>query len=317
MSPKYIVSVILGILLVYTSCVNEDTAECHQSVEVTLTLDSLSIDTGGEVEADDIDTLKSVYLYIIGPDHEIVKVRTFDFLEVGETYTLDVNVPPGLYDFVIWTSQESPFGVNFDAPGMATTRVNAEDALFRLDIPDDERITYLIPRMFYGRLEQVLVTGEDQKISIPLVENTNTIYLTVDGLPVCSDNYEYRITASDGNYYFDNSFARCDTFCYATTMRFEPGETSLNGMLRKLKLDDSRSPKLCITDITTGEQLYPCAGEEVCDLVKLIRQAYRDDPDFSFDTHHTFHITLTFDVNMAVTVGVDHWVSKNKEEDLM
>jgi hypothetical protein len=270
------------------------------SLQVEFSINASAV--GDEEAALAPDTLRSVYVYIVDETNEFVAVHPFDKVVVGTEYRLDVELPAGTYDFIVWTNQEPPYFVNSDRSELA------------LDVPDTRRVSELIPRLFYGKLEgQEIRPGSKQVVLIKLVENTNTIDVTVSGLQQHDggdDTYELSISDNNDRYDFDNNFViGGDDFCYVATLGYKPGETTLHTTLRTLKLAGDRNPIVTLRNVTTGvthHLAYDAAGKPVpLDLVALIRRAYNNN--VSFYERHYFRLTLDFRADMSVTVGLDGW----------
>jgi hypothetical protein len=283
------------------ACTHEDLSMCD-SLQVMFCIHTSATDDGGE-SALVPDTLRSVCVYIVDEANEFVAAHPLDEVVVGTEYELDVDLSAGTYDFIVWTHQEAPYMVDPDKRELA------------LDVPDTRRVSGLIPRLFYGKLEDEEVhPGSKQVVLIKLTENTNTIDVTVSGLQQHDgkdDIYELSICDNNDQYDFDNHFiVGGEAFYYVATMGYQPGETVMHTTLRTLKLAGDRNPVVSLRNITTGTThhlSYDAAGHPVpLDLVSLIRRAYNNT--VSFNERHYFRLTIEFRTDMSVTVGLDGWV---------
>jgi hypothetical protein len=310
-----------------TACTHEDLTVCdnvqvsfyiNTSITTNVTTD-IDADIDGDAGGLALDTLHSVYIYVVNAQDEFVDMHRFSEVAVNTEYRLDFKLPADTYDFIVWTSQETPYSVNFDTSGVLsadeTTRsIPRSDKQFALTVDDTRRVGTLIPRLFYGKLEDHVVSPNNkQLISIPLVENTNTIDITVNGLQQHggeNDLYELTITDDNHQYDFNNSFvAGGDPIHYVASLSHEPGETTLHTTLRTLKLAADRSPIVSLRNVTRDETYhlsYDDAGQPVpLNLVALIRRAYNNN--VSFNRRHYFLLTLDFHADMSVTIGLDGW----------
>jgi hypothetical protein len=302
------------LLLATASCIDEDLSTCPSGIA--------EVSFGFSTQMGTSETLEAVNLYVFDSQGKPAYVHVFDEVEGGRQYLIDVNVPRGMYDIIVWSSQTHPYEVRYNPP--ATREDGAGDEwlngkLFSLVVPPSRVVDGLLPPLFYGRLLNVeLGDDRDYSLAVPMTENTNTLRITVTGLPD-DVSCTFNVTDDNGAYYFDNSLAPCEPFTYTT--RLTAGKNGLTGTTRVLRLGDDRSPQLELRDSDTGKLLYPTEASHTSSLVELIRTTYAQshtpaDEPFSFDLQHDYQLAFRFDASMGVSVDINRWIEISTEEVL-
>ena len=220
------------------------------------------------------------------------------------TYTPKWGLPVGRYTYVAW--------LNTDAQYFS---VDERQLLLKFLVPKTQIVdkTDLIPFLCYGNIENApLDSISDNLITIPVMQFTNKINLTVTGLKNVSpqgDEYTFSINDNNGNYGFDGDFASCPAFTYSTTKR--SSADVFNASLTVLKLSGSRpNPTLTIKNNATGD-------EYSIGLIPLILSKI---PTNDFDKTHIYNITIsnpfTREEEITITVTVNDWVDNQSNPDL-
>jgi hypothetical protein len=252
------------------------------------------------------DAIQKATVYVFDKDNNYVKLWSMDNPRFDCEYIMNIDLPAGLYNFVVWFNQNPPY---FSMPAFDKTpevKSGKKDAELSLQIPPDRIINYALPPLFHGSSNEKEIKKKDQVITIPLTRNTNNIILTVNGLERTNDVFSFNITDNNGCYDFDNNFVPCTEFHYNATATFPAGSSTLAASMTILKLADNRSPRLTFSNRTTGENLFPSYNGQENNLIKMIQQAY-NGKQLDFNSKHTFRITITFTVDMKASVTVDGW----------
>jgi hypothetical protein len=286
---------------------------------------AVQVSFGFTAEVGVTETLDDVNLYVIDEQGDVVRTASFPHVEGGKQYAVDVDVPHGTYDIVVWSSQNNPFRVSLATPS-APVRYGADEerlsrmhgSIFSLMVPPTRRVTELIPPLFYGRLLDVeLGDLRNHTLPVDMEELTNTLHVNVIGLQR-EMNTTFSISDNNGAYYFDQCPAPCDTFSYSTRLTAD-AEGRQSGTLRVIRLGDERSPMIELRDDNSGELLYPTDDTHIPCLVTLIKQqhaASHPDEEFSFKKQHNYQLTFRFDTDMSVRVDVNNWTTVTSEEEL-
>ncbi len=290
-------------LLSLVSCIREDTGACPGDgyrLQFRFSLEDTRALQDGE--------LKVANIYVFDRNDRFVAQQEIVHPVIGNVYTADFRLDPGNYSFAVWINRVDPYAITPNAGEFGIARPSKREIEMGLNLSADRCVRSILPTQFYGSLvfESVLDKG-DQLFTIPLVENTNRINLTVLGLAKTPHVYTCTITDDNGNYYFDNTFAPCGEFQYTATAHFDESD-ALKSSLTVLRLAESHHPRLAIRNLTTGEMIYPCRPGQTDDLIQMILSAYANGPRIDFDKTHLYNIVISFDTtNMTVSVMINGW----------
>lgn len=288
------------------SCVAEDLSDCQrQKLHVTL---SFEVETQGTPTR--AGETHAVTLYAYGDNGQCQLAHDFQIENLNGTTTLEVDLEPGTYDFVAWVNHKNK---HFKLPHydrFPQARPTKDVSQLSLDIPISSIIdNHPLPRLLHGSVSGRQLQGGDEEVKIPLVQNTNYIYFTVEGLERTTDVYEFKVRDYNGAYTFENEFAPCEPFSYVKTAQFG-GNRLESGEMTVLRLAKGRTPEFSLRDRNTGKTLYPASSSHETNLVKLIEDAYKSQgKTIDFDKQHVFDIKIKFNggVNMDVTITINGW----------
>ncbi len=298
-------------LLSVVSCIKEGISPCPQDthgLQFKFSYEDARVLQDGE--------LRVANIYVFDRNDRFVAQQEIANPVIGEIYTADFRLDPGNYSFAVWVNRIEPYSTTPNPGGFQVMRPEKREAEMRLNLSADRCVRSIIPTQFYGSLVFESVPDQGNRLfTIPLVENTNIINLTVHGLSKTAHVYNCTITDSNGNYYFDNTFAPCGEFQYMATAHFDDSD-ALKSSLTVLRLAENRHPRLAIRDLTSGETIYPCRPEQTDDLIEMILSAYANGPQIDFDRTHVYDIVISFDTNMAVSVIVNGWKLTLDEQEL-
>lgn len=288
------------------SCVAEDLSDCQQQklrVSFSFDAESQSIPTrAGETH--------SVTLYAFGENGQCQLAHDFEIENLNSTTSLEVNLEPGMYDFVAWLNHSKEY---FELPHyeqFPQARPTKDVSTLYLTIPVSSIIDYELPRLLHGSASGQELKGGEEEVKIPLVQNTNYIHFTIEGLERTTDVYEFKVRDYNGAYSFENEFEACTPFSYVSSARFAGSSQTLEADMTVLRLAEDRSPEFSLRDSETGKTIYPASAGQETNLVKLIKNAYTSQgKTIDFDKQHVFDIKMKFNgsVNMDVSITVNGW----------
>ncbi|MDR0680539.1 MAG: FimB/Mfa2 family fimbrial subunit [Dysgonamonadaceae bacterium] len=316
---KYYICTAIYLLLFLSSCIKDDLTNCppvEQSLQVIFSSED---ETELNIQS---KTLQKATLFVFDKNDNFVTGWLLDEEHqerpaLDKTYVPDFKLLPGEYHFIVWFDLVSPYSVT---PTMSnflrgTTRIN--QAEFHLEIPENRSINTPLPLLLYGYKEGVIKTKNENTIVIPVAQNTNTINITVTGLPQTTDEYLFRITDTNGKYTFYGEFADCEEFSYVDVEKISMEANTLTSSLTVLKLDKNRHPLLTIQNQSTGEQIFPVNNdnEDSNDLIEMILREY---PDIDFKKTHVYNVKIDIDdTNVTVTVDIDGWIENPSDDEIV
>jgi Protein of unknown function (DUF1812). len=265
--------------------------------------------------------IDSVHVYVFDENDKFVTAWNggcYDYLS-GEEYEVFVNLDEGIYQFIAWTNPCDSYRFSHafsDCQPQVTTLQQLElylssttDKCYRSEIPD-------LHHGIYRRA--AIVPNQNNLYIIYLIPDTYRINVTVKGLDVTTDSYEFNIRDNNSHYSFENAVVSGkDDIQHIRNSRFNGNQIDASMRILPLtnyhrlpsswiqdqtRLANDRSPQFSFTNTTADEVHY---SE---DLVKMIRTAYENGGQaVDFTKTYEFDIVLTFDVNMNVTITVNGW----------
>lgn len=286
--------------LLLSSCVAEDLSECGSQTRLRV---SFMFEEESRTRSANTET-HHVTLYAFGEQGYCQLVHEFDVTGLDGETVIEAELEKGTYDFVAWVNagkEHCSVPVFDDYP---ETRPLKEISTLYLNVPENDVVKYQLPRLMHGAALSYDLTTTDA-VRIPLVQNTNYITFTAEGLPTTTDTYEFEVKDNNGAYNFENEFDACRPFRYIAEATFGGGKT-LSAEMTTLRLGTNRTPAFIFRNATTGKTLYPSSAEQETNLVRLIQKAY-EGKSVDFDKKHTFDIRLKFDVHLNAVVTVDGW----------
>jgi hypothetical protein len=283
----------------FSSCIKEDLTDCPLPLQVVFSYE----DDGTGLNAITQNDLKEATLFVFDENENLVTSWSVSNPILGSIYQPDIELVPKKYHFVVWFNLSYPYSYTPNLSGNPTE----DEMAFHLDIPAirriDESETFSLPVSLYGYQEDVIKEARVNTVTIPLVQNSNVINLTVSGLTPTTDDYRFSIKDNNANYNFDNEIIACDDFDYTQVVSFSPASNTLNASLTVMKLAaDHRHPVIAIEQ--AGETLFPKRELDKNNLIDLILARY---PDNDFNKRHVYNIEIVFTTDMSVSIIVDGW----------
>lgn len=299
---KHLLCTLSICVLLLSSCIRDDLTDCPPELyELQIVF---TYDTPSGSRSFDPDELQTAHLYIFDENGNYVRTISYKNPELYRNYPLSIELIPGKYEFIVWFNKTDVFDVLSSNSNEIIGNPFRNEDILHLAVPSEGYITSSIPLILYGEIDKQEIAGDrNQTVMIPLEQNTNTINLTVKGLPQTGNDYYHAIIDHNANETFLNKPAPGRDFSYVAPMR-KSESFDLVSSLRILKLYKENQPKLVIWDETEKRDLYPGKSGLSNDLIKLILDKY---PDVDFKTTHVFDVILVYDTDMNVTVDVQLW----------
>lgn len=296
---------IVSTLFAVSSCIKEDLSECppeNASVKIRFAINA----EDDETEPSNAGVMEKATLYIFDRNNRFVAMSSRNNMVIGREYELDIDLAPDIYNFVVWVGEKAPYYTIPAFEDFPAIKPDKDESTMNLDIPISRVVDFTLPRLLFSKVDNELITGDDQIIDFNLIQNTNTLIFTVNGLERTDNTYSFNIADNNGSYDFDNNYASCEAFNYTAGALFPADSDVLGSTMTVLRLGNNRNPRFTLVDKTTEETLYPSYPGQQTNLIQLIVKAY-EGKTVDFDRRHTFRITLNFDTDMEATVTVDGW----------
>ena len=309
----YYIGILVCVSTFLFSCIAEDRSNCPKEI---ITNNGLAVPqfvivpVAGSNPAIVNDSLYTGQVYVFDDQGKFVASYQIPGRpQLNKTYTPEWGLPGGNYTYAVWLNDDKNFQVDPCIVGQSTP----SQTLLQLIIPQTKVVnnTSSIPFLCYGHLNnEYLDSTKNNLITIPVMQYTNKINLTVTGLGTTPGN-DYTFSISDNNegYGFDGAFASNDYFTYSTTNQTK--SDVLNASLTVLKLAGNRqNPTLTIKNNTTGETYS----------IGLIQAILASNPNNDFDKTHIYNITMTnpfgSETEIPLTITINDWVVDMSNNDL-
>lgn len=280
---------VIFFIALLSGCVKEDFSDCPAGIKVFFTYQSTYAGEG--ITPSDVDKMD---LYIFDRETGILKAAIKDpNPQLSPDYFMSIkDLPTGKYRMVAWGGLKGDYTT---VPAeLKVDETTYDEAMVVFDHADE--VTHAIGHLFFAELKEAeITTARKHHFYLPLIQNTNIINLTTEGLPRNDDRYCMYIHDSNSSYFFDNSFAPCCDFKYTSACnKDEQGQP--HATVTVLKLADSRQPLLRLWNLTTGVCKYSI------NLVEILNTRGVD-----YDLQSEFDIHLKFNTDMSVDVTVNDW----------
>ena len=177
-------TLLLGCALL-SSCIAEDLSDCGKRLQLKV---SFMFEPETDTRTADTETHR-VALYAFDQEGYCQLVHEFDITGLDGVTTVDVELEQKPYDFVAWVNST---GEHFSAPvfeDYPNTKPHHDVATLQFSVPENDEVRFTLPRLMHGAAYAYDLAQTDV-VKIPLVQNTNYINFTAEGLPVTTDTYE-------------------------------------------------------------------------------------------------------------------------------
>lgn len=280
----------VGLLSSCDSAIYDDEGDCTVHYRVAFTYD-MNMKFADAFP----NEVKSVTLYVYDPQGRLVTSKTESGARLASPdYYMDIDVPPGNYDLLVWAEGESPMTVHtaFEVePASTATAMSAMGAVLPLQgtsgAVGPETGLYVdrdITPLFHGIRRGVEFPDTYGNVvigPISLTKDTNVMQILLqqtDGTPLSQDDFSFYISADNSRLDYLNEVVPADALGYrpwALTMTSasfdEPDtgastamapsravQTEANGILAELttgRLMAGSSPRLVVRRNTDGEDI--------------------------------------------------------------
>lgn len=276
------------------SCIKEDMSDCPEDMRIYLTFTPATYARTG-IDPREVDRLD---LFAFDAEGIFRGVWTDEHPVLASGYYMTIpRLPAGDYRFVVWGAMHEPYSTTPAIFKVGETLF--ADAQLNLNIPSGGTVAAIRPLFHALATERVRADVRTQHIEMPLWQAYNTINLTTEGFDPAGDQFRMSVTDSNGNYYFDYSFAPCGEFTYATPCGTD-AQGQLKASLDVLRLAADRHPRFEIRNMSQQKTLYEA------DLVELLNKMGEID----YAGTHTYDIHIKFatdNTDMTATVTINGW----------
>jgi len=189
----------VALLMCCNKMIHEDNSLCGVDIMFKYDLNTLGIDKFP-------DDVHKIHLYVFDKDGRLV-AEVIDEGSFGTDYRMHLNLPAGVYDFIVWGGIGIDGETPYERAGtiMSNRRLNLRAPNNTVEtFPDD---------LYYGSSMKVEIKVLDnQVVLIPMMKDTKHVRVVFDGLPGLissgvangGGSFVCWIEAENGDYGFDN-----------------------------------------------------------------------------------------------------------------
>ena len=318
MKIKRALSIVFTLSLLLAGCVKDDLSDCGIRVRYQYVKNVDGVDRFAT-------SVDKITLFVFNGDGHYIGT----FTEEGEklkdpSYRMPVNLMPGQYRLVAWGNLYE----EYEHPGLTANETHINDLLLSLRA-EGNRVEDFPTHLFFG--EQTIEIIRDDigrtDVLVDMMKNTNTIHVTIKGLPVESyyvDEageptermpFTCHISSVNRHHKFDNSLTGSDRLTYIPRQRISEAEQTLSPhfvTMRELN-DGSTGSRLTILNTRSDETISNTLPDVLLDT-ELTQYLIAASVTKDLDIDDEYHLEIVFSyTNNTVTVLINDWVVTEEE----
>lgn len=285
----------------FFSCIKEDMDDCPTDIRVYF--DYLPATYATIKEGINPEQVTRMNLYWFDAETNLLLGEVVDENpELSSDYYITIpTLQAGEYKFIAWGNLKDCYTLLPETPVIGTTTF--DQLAVNLNSIEEDCVKTKIAPLFFGKsgiieLKQGVFSKE---VRIPLMQDTYTFNLKVNGQ--LSANNSYKIVISDSNTLldFENFYVACPSVNYISECSFSQKNT-ITGSLTTMKVDRGRSPILKV--INQRDEATPVFEADLIDLILKLETQHKIEIDFS--QMYEFDIEITID-NGSFAISINGW----------
>ena len=301
------------LLLVLPSCIKDDRSDCPvDDVIVELSFyPSPSLEEGNDIN---LETLQTLDVYLFRQEDGIFQAYYRDYKAnlTDDDYRLKIATRQGAYDMIVW-GNAAKADYNLNPLTFVVGQTNIEDVQLSLQEIENQAIDRTINHLFYGRkLACEISKEENQKIAIPISQNTYTFEVNIQHKPENDELFKVLIEAEHNGYDLWNKPYSNQEFVYAKVATPSgPNLKQQTALLRTLNIYSDSKVKI---------KIYDWQGKEVLNepLVELLQTAAENAGGaLNLDLTHNYVIEMSFgQTELETIIKINGWNAFKEDHDL-
>ncbi len=275
---------LLSLVLLFSlmwGCIGEDDhpQECRQGLSI-----ALYSKTRCETERGYPEEIDRLHLFLFDQNGVLADRREVAGVTLSADYRLVMETGKGLYTAVAWAGLDTAW-VDLVDPVIGSTR--KDELLFRLHRSAGVAADLSGRRVYMGESSAVYVEEKSRDseyvpLEINLLEVTNRLTVSVEGLPEAPGRYEIAVLSDNGSMNYDGTIAE------DRTLESPPEVVSqvevLESVFTLLKLETGHENTLVVRDLDTDTELYRGS---------LLGALLLKNPEVDLNCDHDFSIRFT------------------------
>ncbi|MCC8088805.1 MAG: FimB/Mfa2 family fimbrial subunit [Rikenellaceae bacterium] len=251
---KFTLIICLLSALFFPACVHDDdeTEKCDQGLNI-----SFYSQTRCSTSASYPENIKDLTIFVFNSDDVVVERRRLYDQEIGADFSETVDIGSGLYSVAAWSGLND---YNFDVSDIEIGVTKKNELLFKLRRTISTAVSLEDIAVYYGESTAVYVQEKStgmhyEDIAVNLLEITNRITISVEGLPEDSGPYGIAIESNNGSMNIDGTIAEDGLITYEPAWSYSTSDI-LSADFTLLKLETGFENTIVITDTADGTELF-------------------------------------------------------------
>ncbi|SHE90800.1 Fimbrillin-A associated anchor protein Mfa1 and Mfa2 [Dysgonomonas macrotermitis] len=279
LSCKYILLAGAIALTLLSGCIKDSYEDCISDLNVYFySKTSCQLDTVYPEQINDIT------LCVFDENGVLVSHQQKNNIELANGYTEKIQVYNGLYTVLAWSGIDNSY---FDVNDLQDGVTKKSDLLFRLKRIQNLASSIQGVKVYYGERPSILVEAKNSKpvsvkVPVNLLEVTNRLTITIEGLAESPDDYEISIESNNGSMNVNGTIAKDDTIKHEAVTTSEAGV--LKAEFTLLKLETGYNNTIVIKNKADGTELYRGS---------LLGTLLLKNPEVNLNCDHDFTIKFT------------------------
>ncbi|MCC8153441.1 MAG: FimB/Mfa2 family fimbrial subunit [Tannerellaceae bacterium] len=278
----------LGFLLIHsmvsvflTGCVKEEAEECGpEGIDIYLYSRTLC-----QNETNYPEEINNILIGVFDANETLINYTLQNNVQLQSGYFIRLETKPGLHTVVAWSGLNE---TTYTLTDLQTGITKKEDWLFH--IKREEGVASLIEEsIFQGESTAVYIpenkTTEEEfeTASVNMLEITNRIQISVEGLPVPAD-YEIIIEGNNTSMIINGTIADDETLSYSPSSTTIEYNHILHSVFTILKLETGHNLNILIRETSSGNELF---------RGNLLGALLLKNPEVNLACDHDFTINFT------------------------
>ena len=308
---KFTFSLLVVTLLssTFISCIKENLDDCPSNIRVYF--DYLPATYANIKEGINPEQVSRMNLYYFDVETELyLGMVTDDAVSLSRDYFMTLPAfKTGEYKFVAWGNLTDSYHLEPESPVVDATTFDQ----FRthLNSVKQDSVKQRLTPLFFGETRTKILNSSltTQEIRIPIIQDTYTINLKVQGAIDSKCNYKYVITDNNTYLGFDNDYIASPPVHYVTECG-HPVNHVLTNSVTTLRIDSQRNPVLKVME---DEKAEPVFNAKLIKLIMALEKQHKIEIDFS--NMYEFDIEVTIQGSSFI-ITINGWEVNYSEEEL-
>lgn len=305
---------VISFTVFFSGCIKDGLPECRF-------LNYLTFEYTKNKQGTDLfpSQVKRLDIYVFDSNGKYIRHISDEGLHLSlPSYTLPVDLPSGKYTFVVWGGIKKDYQV-FDKSGnneqplqpdisfLDHSRLSLNTNKVNKDFPED---------LYFGIAKEISVNPNELKQThIKLIKNTNTIYITVNGLQNIkhsNNNADLDIICNitNGELKFDNSISLPERLFQYIPVERTGTEETLMFKIKTLRLLTDMKSELILKDLTSGEIIFNH------NLVELLLLSPGINNNEDLDTNDEYDISISININLCITITINDFIVLESDREV-